>query len=70
MLVKYMIHKTGTPRIGLGKHGGIAPAGEWWKDTRTMCGAWTDAASATVYATKRGSLPIDGEWIEIYINED
>jgi hypothetical protein len=70
MIIKYKIHKAGTPRIGIGKHGGIAPAGEWWQDTKAMCGTWTDATNATVYATNRGSLPPNGEWVEIYTNED
>lgn len=66
--IRFMIHKAGTPRIGRNGHGGIMPAGLWWRDTRRGCGQWTSKELATVYPTNRGSLPDTGEWVEIYVN--
>jgi len=65
--VLYVIHRIGTPRIQARK-GGIAPAGEWWQDTRPNCGQWGDAATATRYRTTRAALPDGGEWVETYVN--
>jgi hypothetical protein len=63
---KYTIHKVGTPRIQRGKYGGIAPAGEWWHGT-----GWGDSDNATTFDTNTADLlPTNGEWVEIYINED
>ena len=64
---KYTIHKVGTPRIQRRKEGGIEPAGEWWHGT-----GWGDSDNATVFDTNSMHLmPVpDGEWVEIYVNED
>ena len=62
---KYTIHEIGTPRIQRGKHGGIAPAGSWWHGT-----GWGDSDNATVFDTNAEPLPANGEWVEIYVNED
>jgi hypothetical protein len=62
---KYTIHKVGTPRYKRGKYGGIAPAGEWWHGT-----GWGDSDNATVFDTKEVMHVHNGEWVEIYVNED
>lgn len=62
---KYTIHKAGTPRLQRGKYGGIAPAGEWWHGT-----GWGDSTNATTFdSTHEIDLPVEGEWVEIYLNE-
>jgi len=66
--VRYLIHKIGTPRLQRTTTGGIAPAGDWWQDTRPNCGQWGDANTATVFKRLNGSrLPDGGEWVEIYL---
>jgi hypothetical protein len=62
---KYTIHKVGTPRYKRGKYGGIAPAGEWWHGT-----GWGDSTNALVFDTQEGMHVHNGEWVEIYVNED
>ena len=66
--VRYLIHKTGTRTLDL-KGTGMKytlPAPQYWRDTKPMCGEWTDASRATVYKTTRAYLPEGGEWIETY----
>jgi hypothetical protein len=64
---RYLIHKTGTPKIQRAKNGGIEPSGLWWQDTRPNCGQWVDREQATTYATNRAELPTGGEWVAYYL---
>ena len=64
--VRYLIHRIGTPQFR-NDGGKLAPAGEWWQDTRPNCGQWGDAATATRYLSTRASLPDNGEWVETYV---
>lgn len=64
MLVKYTIHKTGTPRMAFPNHTSYWES-EYWNNED----GWGHKSTATVFDSKDLNLPEDGEWVEIYINE-
>lgn len=64
MLVKYTIHKTGTPKIAFPNHTSYWES-EYWNNED----GWGHKSTATVFDSKDLNLPEDGEWVEIYINE-
>ena len=64
MLVKYTIHKIGTPKIALRNHWTEFES-EYWNNEY----GWTFKSNATVFEDKNWNLPLEGEWVEIYINE-
>lgn len=64
MLVKYTIHKTGTPRMAFPNHTSYWES-EYWNNKD----GWGHKSTATVFDSKDLNLPEDGEWVEIYINE-
>ena len=68
--VIYIIHRIGTPRLVALRSGGVALAGEYWRDTKPMCGEWGDVRSATTYKTTRAFLPDGGEWVETMAGEE
>lgn len=64
MLVKYTIHKTGTPKMAFPNLPSYWES-EYWNNKN----GWGHKTTATVFEDKSYSLPIEGEWVEIYINE-
>lgn len=64
MLVKYTIHRVGTPKIALINHW-TYDMSEYWNKER----GWSHKSLSTVYEDKDNELPDEGEWVEIYINE-
>jgi hypothetical protein len=64
MLVKYTIHKFGTPKMAFPNHPSYWES-EYWNDYD----GWGHKSTATVFEDKYWDLPLDGEWVEIYINE-
>lgn len=64
MLVKYTIHKTGTPRMAFPNHTSYWES-EYWNNED----GWGHKSTATVFDSKDLNLPEYGEWVEIYINE-
>ena len=64
--VRYLIHQIGTPKIGIGKNGGIAPAGLWWDNNN----GWGDRHSADLFpsdAPDTLNLPDQGEWVAVFV---
>lgn len=64
MLVKYIIHRVGTPKISLPNHWTEFES-EYWNNED----GWVFKKDATVFEDKNWYLPLDGEWVEIYVNE-
>lgn len=65
MLVKYTIHRIGTPKIALKNHWSYE-ASEYWNNED----GWGHKSNLTVFEHKDYNLPLEGEWVEIYVNED
>lgn len=65
MLIKYTIHRTGTPKIAMKNHWSYW-ASEYWNNED----GWGHKSTATIFEDKDCDLPLDGEWVEIYVNED
>lgn len=63
--VRYLIHMTGTPRIG--RQGSrIVPSGLWWNNSD----GWGDRHSADIFpsdAPDTLNLPIEGEWVAVFV---
>lgn len=64
MIVKYQIHKIGTPKIALPNHWSYE-ASLYWNDEI----GWDHKSNATTYDNKNLTLIEDAEWVEIYVNE-
>jgi hypothetical protein len=64
MLVKYTIHRIGTPKLAFPNHPSYWESEYWNNDD-----GWGHKSTATVFENKESNLPLDGEWVEIYINE-
>ena len=68
MLVKYAIHRIGTPTIALPNHWTEFES-EYWSNED----GWGYKHTATIFTEDEKNhilnLPLEGEWIEIYINE-
>jgi hypothetical protein len=64
MLVKYTIHRIGTPKLAFPNHPSYWESEYWNNDN-----GWGHKSTATVFENKESNLPLDGEWVEIYINE-
>lgn len=64
MLVKYTIHRIGTPRFSWRNHW-TEFACEYWNNEN----GWGFKGEATVFEDKNCNLPFEGEWVEIYVNE-
>ena len=64
MLIKYTIHKIGTPKIALKNHWSEFES-EYWNNED----GWGHKQTATVFENNNYNLPEDGEWVEIYVNE-
>lgn len=65
MLVKYVIHRIGTPKLAIKNHWSYE-ASEYWSNKY----GWSYKQDATVFDTKDNwNLPLEGEWVEIYVNE-
>jgi hypothetical protein len=67
MIVKYMIHRIGTPKFAFPNHPSYWES-EYWgiKD------GWGHKSTGDVFTKdlkEHFNLPIDGEWVEIYVNE-
>jgi len=63
---RYLIHMTGTPKLQRGPHGSIRPAGLWWNNQD----GWGDKYSADIFPADSPdtlNLPIEGEWVEVYV---
>jgi hypothetical protein len=65
MLVKYTIHRVGTPKLAFPNHPSYWES-EYWNNND----GWGHKSTATVFENKESNLPLDGEWVEIYVNED
>lgn len=67
MLVKYTIHRIGTPKISLPNHWTEFES-EYWSNED----GWGFKSTATVFTEEEKNtlnLPMEGEWVEIYVNE-
>lgn len=64
MLIKYVIHKVGTPLLSFPNHWTEFES-QYWSNKY----GWAFKKHATVFETKNWNLPLDGEWVEIYVNE-
>jgi hypothetical protein len=64
MLVKYTIHKLGTPKMAFPNHPSYWES-EYWNDED----GWGHKSTATTYEDENKLLPLEGEWVEIYVNE-
>jgi hypothetical protein len=65
MLVKYTIHKIGTPKFAWRNHW-TEYASEYWNSEN----GWGFKWDAEIFEDKNVNLPLDGEWVEVFINED
>ena len=61
---KYVIHKIGTPKLACPNTERYWDS-EWWSNEY----GWAFKSDATVYEDTNWNLPLDGEWVEIYVNE-
>jgi hypothetical protein len=61
---KYTIHRIGTPKLAFPSHYWYHES-EWWNNED----GWGHKSTATVFDTKDYNLPLEGEWVEIYVNE-
>ena len=64
MLIKHVIHRIGTPLIALPNHWTEFES-EYWSNEY----GWAFKSDATVFEDKNWNLPLEGEWVEIYVNE-
>ena len=64
MLVKYTIHRIDTPKLAIKNHW-TDEASEYWNNED----GWGHKSTATIFEDKYWNLQLDGEWVEIYINE-
>ena len=67
MLIKYTIHKIGTPKIALKNHWTY-----WESEYWNLKDGWGHKSTADVFDQElkdHFNLPLDGEWVEIYVNE-
>ena len=64
MLVKYTIHRIGTPKMAWPNHWTYF-ASEYWSNDN----GWGHKSTATIFEDNDLNLPDEGEWVEIYVNE-
>ena len=64
MMAKYVIHRMGTPKMAFPNHSSYFDS-EYWNDED----GWGHKSTATVYEDENKLLPLEGEWVEIYVNE-
>ena len=68
MKVAYTIHRQGTPVLAFRNHPNYW-ASEWWNNDN----GWGHKSTADIFTADEKAtlnLPIDGEWVEIYLNEE
>lgn len=64
MIIKYQIHKIGTPTIALPNHWTYNESLYWNEET-----GWDHKSKATTYDNPNLTLMEDAEWVGIYVNE-
>ncbi len=64
MKEKYTIHRIGTPKLAFPNTEGYW-ASEWWSNDD----GWGHKSTATVFDSTDTNLPLDGEWVTIYVDE-
>lgn len=64
MIVKYMVHRVGTPKVALPNHWSYWKSEYWNNET-----GWGHKSTADVFDDMNYNLPMEGEWVEIYVNE-
>lgn len=64
MLVKYTIHRLGTPKMAFPNHPSYYES-EYWNNEN----GWGHKSTSTVFDHNDYNLPVEGEWVEIYVNE-
>ena len=60
--IRYLIHKIGTPKLAFPNTVGYWSS-EWWNNTD----GWGHKSTATVFDTTDYYLPLEGEWVETYV---
>lgn len=61
----YTVHRIGTPKIALKNHWTYW-ASEYWNNED----GWGHKENASVFEDTDWNLPDEGEWVEIYVNEN
>ena len=64
MRINYGIHLIGTPILALPN-----TPGYWESQWGSNEDGWGHKSTLDIFEDKNCNLPIDGEWVEIYINE-
>jgi hypothetical protein len=64
MLVKYVIHRIGTPKMAWVNHPSYWQS-EYWNNQD----GWGHKSTSDIFEDKTFNLPLDGEWVEIYTEE-
>ena len=64
MRINYGIHLIGTPILALPNTPGYWES-QWWSNED----GWGHKSTSDIFDTKDLNLPLDGEWVEIYLEE-